>query len=345
MQLSRVALAVAVCLSLGTPRSLGQANPAPAAQPARLERIVASLDGPGCALAFNPDLEMLAVGTERGSVQLWNRDVLHGVRSGEKTADTLPAHGGVVTTLASRASWLVTAGTDRRLCLWSLPDANLVQTMPTETIVRSLAFSPDARTFAAAGEDGGIALYEIPSLKPLGKLLGHTDWVTALAFSPDGQELAAGAYDGQVSVWHIGTQQRLQVFAALVPAAKDQAAPDNTVLALAWSLDGATLVVGGTDRRIHFFQAADGKHLRSLAGHNGAVTALAYSADGKTLASAAKDRTVRLWRSSDSAAIVTLEGHAAWVEAIAFVGQGARLVSVGADRTLRFWNVSALPGK
>lgn len=60
------------------------------------------------------------------------------------------------------------------------------------SLVRWVAFSPDAVLLAAASE-ADIRLWEVPSGKPHGTLfLGRGRFVTSLAFSPDGKILAAG---------------------------------------------------------------------------------------------------------------------------------------------------------
>ncbi len=347
MQFLRDVTAVSLVWMVGAAVAANGQTSLPVIDPAqaRLVQTIASLDGAGCAIALNAESQVLAVATDRGSIQLWERDALNGIRRGERTPYILQAHAGAITALDSRGPYLASAGSDKKLCLWRLSEGKQSAIASSDHIVRSLALAPDGRTLAVGGEDGAIGLFEIPTLKPTGKLTGPADWVTALGFRADGRQLAAGTNDGQVYVWDLTLGQRLFAFPARAPAVKDQPPLDNTVLALAWNPEGDTLAVGGTDKAIHFFRAADGTYLRTLAGHTGAVTSLAYFPDGNMLASASKDRGVRLWRTSDGQALKTLEGHAAWVEGAAFLAQGARLVTIGADRTLRIWDLSPAPTK
>lgn len=341
MTLSRVSALLAVLL-LAAPAALAQkaaSLPAIDPQQARLDQTMASLDGPGSGLAYSAEAGVLAAGSEQGTIQLWDRDVLEGIRAGTRATHLLHGHSGPVTALAAKGRYVASAAADRKLILWSLPEGKPEQTLAAPQMIRCLAFSPDGKLLAAGEDDGTVALLEIPSFKPLAKLARPPEWLAALSFSPDARTLAGGAYDGQVELWHIGARERLAMPPAS-PGKQPAASTENNVLSLAWSPDGSLLAVGGTDARIHCFQGADGKYLRSLIGHTGSVSALAFHPTGSVLASAGKDRTVRLWNPATGQMLKSLEGHTAWVQGVAFVAHGSRLASVGADRTLRLWELS-----
>jgi WD40 repeat protein len=68
------------------------------------------------------------------------------------------------------------------------------------------------------------------------------------------------------------------------------------VNSLAFSPDGRTLVLGGSDGALTFWDAETHQSLGpALEGHTDAVFELVFSPDGKTLASASWDETVILW--------------------------------------------------
>jgi WD40 repeat protein len=336
--------AALVLLSRGAAQTPPPALPPIAPNLARLDQTINGLDGPGFAVVYSEEAGVLAAACEEQTVQCWPKDVALGVRAVEGTPYVLRGHPGPVTALAWPGGPVLAAGgPDTRLDLWEMPGGRLRQTLTAGSRVRALAMAPDGKLLASGGEDGAVQLWDVAAGKPAARLAGHADWVLAVAFSPDGQRLASGGYDG-VRLWDVAAGKKLFDVPAAPPAAANAPPPAaNVVLALAFSPDGKTLAVGGSDAQVHLVGAADGKPVRSLAGHASSVTALAFHPGGAVLASASKDRTVRLWNLADGQLLKALEGHTAWVEGVTFLARGTRLASAGADRTVRLWDLTAPP--
>jgi hypothetical protein len=69
--------------------------------------------------------------------------------------------------------------------------------------VRSLAFSPDSKLLASAGDTGLIFLWDTATGKQLRRLVGHSNRVNALCFSPDGKLVVSAGLDGTLRLWRI----------------------------------------------------------------------------------------------------------------------------------------------
>ncbi len=341
LSLAAALLAGPLLLAPAQPPALPTINPAAARPSATLD----GLDGPGFTLAVGPQAGAVAAGCEAGTIRLWGRDVVEGVRNGARTPDVLRGHAGPVLALAWGGGPLVSAGADRKLILWDLAAGRPADTLVLPVTSRALTVSPDGKRLAGGGDDGLVRLWDVSAGKltpaaAAAALKGHTDWLLCLAFSPDGKALASGGYDGTVRVWDVATGKALAVPARAPAAAKAPAADLPAVTALAFSPDGKALAVGCADAQLLLFNAADGKFARALAGHTSAVTGLAYHPAGAVLASASKDRTLRLWSPANGQALKALEGHTAWAQGVAFVAHGTRLASAGADGTVRLWELT-----
>ncbi|GAB4575916.1 MAG: hypothetical protein Kow0077_29800 [Anaerolineae bacterium] len=107
--------------------------------------------------------------------------------------------------------------------------------------VLALAFSPDSRLLASAGQDGTVRVWESATGREVMAFRGHPQAVLSLAFAPNGRLLASGGADGAVMLWEIPPDGAFRNFA---PASVRHPGPVN---ALAFSADGRTLFAGGRD--------------------------------------------------------------------------------------------------
>lgn len=308
---------------------------------ARLDQTIGGLDGPGYAIAYGEDMDLLVAACEGGAIQGWKKDVLLGIRNGTGSTNTLRGHQGPVISLAwNGGKTLASAGADRKILLWSALEGVVSQTINSDGPINALAMDPEGKLLASAGEDFMVYLWDIETAKPKGKLSEHTEWIVALAFSPDGKQLASGDFHGKVLLWDVAEEKKVRELTPR-PMPPPKVPPDPVrANALAFAPDGKSLAIGSGDGVVHLVSVADGKLIRSMPGHTSAVTGLAFHPTGTLLASSSKDRTIRLWNPQNGGMIKALEGHEAWVEGVVFINRATRLASVSADQTVRLWDLT-----
>ncbi len=206
-----------------------------------------------------------------------------------------------------------------------------------------VAFSPDGRSLAFAGDDHVIRLRSVDEPRSdIRVLAGHRGPVSAVTFSPDGKRLASASLDKTVRLWAL---DKLEDDPVVLRGHGD------SVVTLAFSPEGRFLASAGDDHTVRLWKLdKPGSDPEVLRGHEAPISALAFSPDGRLLASASgspflgdEDNTVRLWwlRQLWRKPMV-LRGHEGPVSALAFNPDGKLLASTSLDKTVRLWNIRKL---
>jgi len=109
---------------------------------------------------------------------------------------------------------------------------------------------------------------------------------SAVALSPDNRWLAAGTWwSGHLYTWDLQDGHL---------AAKCPAHP-FLLAGLAFAPDGKTLVSGGNDQLLRFWEPGTTNLLSTLKGHESEIWNARFSGDGRWLVSASKDMSARVW--------------------------------------------------
>jgi serine/threonine protein kinase len=278
------------------------------------------------SVAFSPDGQWLASGSDDSTVKVWS------VGSGE-LARTFRGHKQGVNALAFSPDghWLASGSNDSTAKIWSVGNGDLAQTLSGHKVaVNALAFSLDGRWLASASPDT-ISLWDFAQLlesqltaRAIG---GGNDHTKTLAFSPDGRRLATGGDDQKIKIWDVGTGELIRT----------QTEHTDEIYAVTYSADGHWMASGSEDETIKIWEANSGMLMRTLTGHTKGVYAVAFSPDGRWMASGSGDRTIKVWEVGTGKLVQTLAGHDRAVDAVAFNGDGRWLASGSLDSTIKLW--------
>jgi WD40 repeat protein len=188
----------------------------------------------------------------------------------------------------------------------------------------------DRRHIYVCGTDRTVKIYETPTLRRRGVLIGHTDWVNSASLSSDSKMLLTGSNDRTLRFWDVETQRELAAVRAHA----------GEIINAEFFADDRKILSSGRDGAVKVWDVASLLAHDTLKGHDGYVFSVAFSPDGRRLATASQDHTVRLWDAQTGEQLKTFRGHTGMVFSVAFSPDGQTLVSSGEDKTARVWDLN-----
>lgn len=232
------------------------------------------------ASVFSPDSKSLLVGTHKGVLCL---DI-----TTKKEKYTLATEGGSVFLPVFSPDGKKLAGADTGLIwVWSWPDGKLLHRFRCgDAYIRQVAFSPDGKTLASAGDRGhGLRIWDLVGGKQRHHLPAHENQIEAVAFSPDGSLLASGGDNRCISLWDMCAAREPQLLTK----------NNRRFTAVASTPDGKMLATAERDGSIVLWDALDGHEICRLESWDRTAVKLTISPDGKWLAACAAVGPIGLW--------------------------------------------------
>lgn len=111
----------------------------------------------------------------------------------------------------------------------------------------------------------------------------------------------------------------------------------STVFAVVFTPDGKSLVSGGWDGRIKFWDIVTGEERFALDKYMFGVYSLAISPDGKRLASGS-EKIIKIWDIAARKELLKIWAHTSTVLGLAFSPDGKTLASGSFDRSVKLWD-------
>lgn len=316
------------------------------------------------AIAFHPEGDRIALGTQSGYVELWT------VREPEKILDW-KAHTNQIVSLqlTSDGLRLVSRGADNMIRVWDPSDGRPICSIPCSASSISVVISPDDQRIAA-GVDTTLREWRLETGEWISSRLGHATLITDVCYSANGSLLASTDRDGQVRLWnaHQPASPRIieQSAHIVMSVSLDTAAqrlwttshdgkligrsfPDGDELFLYRARGGGVLratlaphgrfgIVVGENGEVHALDAQTGAPLAHLMTSPSRARAVAFSHDARWAAVTRENGEISVFD------LTNLRLHRAFMAfdelayAIAFLPDGRTLAACGGDGSVSLWD-------
>lgn len=239
----------------------------------------------------------------------------------------------------------LSASIDGSIRLWdNTAKSTLLRIEQPDSYFNDVAFHPTNESFAAAGSNGIIYLYDFDG-NLLHEFTGHEGDVFAISYSPNGRFLLSGGHDTTVRQWGIASRREtLRIDGHQGIVLRAVYSPDGSQIATATAnetLTGDAFDV--QDSKVRLWDTQGGTLLREIDPQAGFIRALDFSPLGDTIAYATYTNeaggTIHIVSTDTGEEIRAFFVAGSPITDLAYNDTGDQLASVGFDQNLYLWDL------
>jgi WD40 repeat protein len=268
-----------------------------------LEKTLSQNTAQVVTVAFSPDGRFLASGFLDGSVKLWDW------KTGQLLSTFLEnsaraSFGHIITVAFSPDSQTLASGSDdKTIHLWDVNSRKLQSIIPTQQFIQTIAFSPNGEMLASAGIEKKVDLWDWKTGKLIRSLGPYGNAIEAIAFSPDAQRIvfSPDAYAASAPVTEqTGVKNSLRVWDLNgKQVGKTLQGHRDTIISVAFSPSGQTLISGSWDHTIKIWNVQSGEIVREFLENDRRILSVAFRPDGKAFALGSGDGSIKIFISEE----------------------------------------------
>jgi WD40 repeat protein len=204
----------------------------------------------------------------------------------------------------------------------------LVQRIPAEQAITSMAFDPVAGLIITGHVDGSIRIWQYPGFERRQELVLHKGIVKAVALQGRNKQFASGGDDRRVYTWRIGDN----------PVELSQ--PSSDTLALSFNNAGDILMGSGWEY-LYEWQLPSGHYRKYQTEHGGYINDLQYSQDNRRIVSISRqtDSAVKILDASNGKTIKSLQPHNLCGASVRYSPNERYIASSSDDASIFIWDM------